>query len=84
MKWFKKYIRSSFDKEAILKEIKQHHEIINQANDALERLSLDGEDHWFEEEDGGVELECTVETLKLRRDKKNGALVGVARAHCSP
>ena len=83
MKWFKKYLRSSFNKQEILDEIQQHSLLIAKTNDALDRLeklSLDGEDHWLEDS----ELECTIDSVRLKRNENDGSFSGIARAHCRP
>ena len=82
MKWLKRYTRS-FNKLAILAEIENHQELIAKANtalDKLEKLSLDGEEHWLEE----AELECTFDNVKLKRNSNDGSFSGVTRAHCRP
>jgi len=81
MKWFNKYVRSSFNKQKMLDEIEQHGLLIAKTNDALDRLeklTLDGEEHWLEE----TELECTIDSVRLTRSDKDGSFTGVARAHC--
>jgi hypothetical protein len=82
MKWFKKYTRT-FNKQEFLNEIKKHEELLGQANSALEKLeklSLDGEEHWLEE----AELECTFDNVKLKRNSSDGTFSGITRAHCRP
>jgi len=84
MKWFKKYIRTSYNKQEILDEIEQHSLILaktNEALDKLEKLSLDGEDHWLED---AQEMECVIESVKLKRSSKDGTFTGITRAHCRP
>jgi len=83
MKWAKKYLRSSFNKKEILAEIEQHRELLYQTNvalDVLEQLTLDGEEHWLE--DASLEMECALDNIKIKKDKKNGSFSGSASAHC--
>ena len=80
MNWINKYIRASFNKKAMLEEITRHREIIDEANQSLEKLTLNGEDHWLDSDP--TELECTLDTIKLKR-AKNGTLTGITRAHCN-
>lgn len=74
-KWLRKYFRAA-NKEEVLREIKEHIELIDRTNTALkkyEKAALDGEENW---------LDCKLIDVKLNKEDKSGSLSGTARAHC--
>jgi hypothetical protein len=84
MKWLKKYFRSSYNKAEIMEAIEEHKNIITSTNkslDRLEKLTLDGEEHWLDRIDN-IEMECTLDDIKIKRNKDNGSFSATARANC--
>lgn len=75
MKWFTKYFRP-IRKEETLKAIQQHCDLIYQTNQALDRYEkahLDGEETW---------LECSIDNVKLKKDKNSDTFSGTAHINC--